>query len=182
MGPVKDQERLFCNEEQKIRTRVPLPPLFLQERPQKSSPLPSLFPLLPLTAELNLRWQMLQDMKSFFFRGEGTPNVWLMTAFWTGSICEGGGRAQELWGQHSKAGEGGSPCQMPQTKDSGGGQRAARRENVPVPVEFKKKQQPLPWLTVPASLGRTGGRGMARVTSMVLRNQRLLVPASLPPR
>jgi len=71
---------------------------------------------------------------------------------------------------------------MPQTKDSGGGQRAARRENVPVPVEFKKKQQPLPWLTVPASLGRTGGRGMARVTSMVLRNQRLLVPASLPPR
>ena len=38
------------------------------------------------------------------------------------------------------------------------------------------------WLTVPASLGRTGGRGMARVTSMVLRNQRLLVPASLPPR
>lgn len=29
---------------------------------------------------------MLQEMKSFFFRGEGTPNVWLMTAFWTGSI------------------------------------------------------------------------------------------------
>lgn len=25
-------------------------------------------------------------MKSFFFRGEGTPNVWLMTAFWIGSI------------------------------------------------------------------------------------------------
>lgn len=29
---------------------------------------------------------MLQEMNSFFFRGEGTPNVWLMTAFWTGSI------------------------------------------------------------------------------------------------
>lgn len=124
MGPVKDQERLFCNEGQKIRTRVPLPPLFLQERPQKSSPLPSLFPLLPLTAELNLRWQMLQDMKSFFFRGEGTPNVWLMTAFWTGSICEGGGRAQELWGQHSKAGGGGAvsaKCPKPKTVEEGRG-------------------------------------------------------------
>lgn len=29
---------------------------------------------------------MLQEMNSFFFRGDGTPNVWLMTAFWTGSI------------------------------------------------------------------------------------------------
>lgn len=34
---------------------------------------------------------MLQEMKSFFFKGEGTPNVWLMTAFWTGSICQGAG-------------------------------------------------------------------------------------------
>ena len=39
-----------------------------------------------LTVELKRRWQMLQEMICFFLSGCGTPNVWLMTAFWTGSI------------------------------------------------------------------------------------------------
>lgn len=41
-----------------------------------------------LTVELKRRWQMLQEMICFFLRGWGTPNVWLITAFWTGSIWE----------------------------------------------------------------------------------------------
>lgn len=47
-----------------------------------------------LTAELKRRWQMLQEMNCFFLSGAGTPKVWLITAFCTGSICngrEGGG-------------------------------------------------------------------------------------------
>lgn len=41
-----------------------------------------------LTVELKRRWQMLQEMICFFLKGWGTPNVWLITAFWTGSIWE----------------------------------------------------------------------------------------------
>jgi len=29
---------------------------------------------------------MLQEITSFFLGGMETPNVWLITAFWTGSI------------------------------------------------------------------------------------------------
>lgn len=43
----------------------------------------------PLTAELKRRWQMLQEMNCFFLSGAGTPKVWLITAFCTGSICKG---------------------------------------------------------------------------------------------
>lgn len=43
----------------------------------------------PLTAELNLRWQILQEMNCFFLSGLGTPKVWLITAFCTGSIWRG---------------------------------------------------------------------------------------------
>lgn len=42
-----------------------------------------------LTAELKRRWQMLQEMNCFFLSGAGTPKVWLITAFCTGSICKG---------------------------------------------------------------------------------------------
>lgn len=40
-----------------------------------------------LTSELNLNWQMLHDMICFLRWGRGTPNVWFITAFWIGSIC-----------------------------------------------------------------------------------------------
>lgn len=43
----------------------------------------------PLTAELKRRWQMLQEMNCFFLSGAGTPKVWLITAFCTGSIWKG---------------------------------------------------------------------------------------------
>lgn len=60
---------------------------------------------------------MLQEMKSFFFRGDGTPKVWLMTAFWTGSICEGvGGHS------NSGVGPGRGQYKTPQTKGYPGGQ------------------------------------------------------------
>lgn len=45
-----------------------------------------------LTAELKRRWQMLQEMNCFFLSGAGTPKVWLITAFCTGSICKGKAR------------------------------------------------------------------------------------------
>ena len=40
-----------------------------------------------LTSELNLNWQTLHEMTCFFLGTKVTPNVWLMTAFCTGSIC-----------------------------------------------------------------------------------------------
>lgn len=49
-----------------------------------------------LTAELKRRWQMLQEMNCFFFSGVGTPKVWLITAFCTGSIWKGR-KAQGGW-------------------------------------------------------------------------------------
>lgn len=39
-----------------------------------------------LTSELKRSWQMLQEITCFFLGGMETPNVWLITAFWTGSI------------------------------------------------------------------------------------------------
>ncbi len=39
-----------------------------------------------LTVELKRRWQILHEMTCFFFRDWGTPNVWFITAFCTGSI------------------------------------------------------------------------------------------------
>lgn len=39
-----------------------------------------------LTSELNLSWQTLHEIICFFLGGTETPNVWLMTAFCTGSI------------------------------------------------------------------------------------------------
>lgn len=44
-------------------------------------------PCVWLTVELKRRWQMLHNMMGFFF-GWATPKVWLITAFWTGSIWE----------------------------------------------------------------------------------------------
>ena len=37
---------------------------------------------------MNLSWQTLQEMTCFFLGTKVTPNVWLMTAFCTGSICK----------------------------------------------------------------------------------------------
>lgn len=40
----------------------------------------------PRTSELNRIWQTLQDMMGRLVLTSGTPKVWLITAFWTGSI------------------------------------------------------------------------------------------------
>lgn len=61
---------------------------------------PALHSPAPLTAELKRRWQMLQEMNCFFLSGVGTPKVWLITAFCTGSIWkgrEGRGRLGATW-------------------------------------------------------------------------------------
>lgn len=48
------------------------------------------------TSELNRIWQTLQEMTGRLVLISGTPKVWFMTAFCTGSIC---------WGNDSGRGE-----------------------------------------------------------------------------
>lgn len=40
------------------------------------------------TSELKRIWQTLQEMTGRLVLIRGTPNVWLITAFCTGSICQ----------------------------------------------------------------------------------------------
>ncbi len=50
-----------------------------------------------LTVELKRRWQILHEMTCFFFRDWGTPNVWFITAFCTGSIWGRGEKIKLKW-------------------------------------------------------------------------------------
>lgn len=78
-----------------VGARVVSPTWDTPARPQALAPAPAPAPCIPLahpaplTAELKRRWQMLQEMNCFFLSGAGTPKVWLITAFCTGSIWKG---------------------------------------------------------------------------------------------
>ena len=68
---------------------APAQPQALAPAPRTPLARPALCSPAPLTAELKRRWQMLQEMNCFFLSGAGTPKVWLITAFCTGSIWKG---------------------------------------------------------------------------------------------
>lgn len=55
-----------------------------------------------LTVELKRRWQILHEMTCFFFRDWGTPNVWFITAFCTGSIWRKGEKMMLKWTEKKK--------------------------------------------------------------------------------